>query len=84
MNNPIYEVIPENARIYYTREELSQEFNGKWLFITDCEFNEVRKLLRAKVAVISEENWGGYDDGIYKHIPNGCEWILLHDDEWNG
>jgi len=84
MEKPIYEVIPEEKRIYYTREELREQFDGKWLFITDYEFSEISKLLRAKVAVVSDESWGGYSDGVYEHIHNGCEYGFLRDDEWGG
>ena len=78
----MYEIIPENERIYYSEEELDKNFDGKWLFLVDSELDEFRRLVRAKVAVVADRRWGGYGEGIYKRIYGGSEWDLLDEDDW--
>ena len=84
----MYKIVPEEERTYYTREQLDKKFDGKWLFLTNQEYDEFRRLIRAKVAVISDRRWGGFEDGIYKQFRcYAGERDLLHDsdgwgDEW--
>jgi len=81
----MYEVIPEEERVFYTYEELEVKFDGKWLFLTYCEDDEFHRLTRAKVAVVADKRWDGFANGIYNQFrgQRGCEYDLLNDiDEW--
>jgi len=76
----MYEVLPACDHVYYTYEQLKANFYNKWLFLIDVDVNETGKLLGAKVAVISDEPWGGYNEGVYEQIYVGCEWDFFCDD----
>jgi len=81
----MYKIIPEEERIYYTDNDLDKMFDGKWLFLTNSEYDDFRRLIRAKVAVVADKRWDGFRDGIYKQFRGhrGCECDLLNDeDEW--
>ena len=66
----MYEIVSEN--IYYTCEELDRKFDGKWLFLVDPEYDKFHRLVRAKIGVISDKRWGGFQEGIYKKLFQNC------------
>ena len=48
-----------------TFAEIKTKYNGKWVFMTNCEFSDGNGLIRAIPRIIADRKWDSYDDGIY-------------------
>jgi hypothetical protein len=48
-----------------TFEEIKNKYDGKWVFMTNCEFSLGSKLLRAIPRVIADKQFEGLDKGVY-------------------
>ena len=56
--------ILENAELL-TFAEIKAKYDGKWVFMTNCEFSDGNGLIRAIPRVIADEQLEGYYEGIY-------------------
>jgi len=86
----MYRVIPENERRYYTREEMKEKFDGKWLYLVNSEYTDRRRFIRAKVAVIADRRYEGREKGVYRKldieendIVSRCDLLHDDDDDWD-
>jgi hypothetical protein len=65
-------VIPENARKRMSREEIHQEYDGKWLYLIHVELNP----FYAVPVVVADDWWEDRETGIYQSfrsdISNGA------------
>ena len=61
--------ILENTKMM-TREEIAEEYNGKWVFLTNCEFTPGNKLICGIPRVITDKQADGVGDGIYEVYKN--------------
>ena len=48
-----------------TIEEVNAKYDGRWVFLTNCEFTPGSKLIRGIPRVISDKQYEGVDNGIY-------------------
>ena len=48
-----------------TREEIDARYDGKWVFLTNCEFTPGSKLIRGIPRVIADKQYEGVDEGLY-------------------
>ena len=48
-----------------TFAEIKAKYNGKWVFMSNCEFSEGNKILRAIPRIIADKQLEGFRDGIY-------------------
>ena len=48
-----------------TREEIKNLYDGKWIYLTNCEFTPGSKLIRGIPRVVADKQYDGVDDGIY-------------------
>ena len=62
------EVIPENERIMYSREEIHDKFKNKWLYLVNAEYDNASRLIRAKVAIVADSKYEDWEKGIYKAL----------------
>ena len=51
--------------VYMTYEEMEREFDGKWIYITKCNYSPYRELLGGFPVVIADKIFEGQDDGLY-------------------
>jgi len=50
-----------------TFDEIKAKYDGKWVFVTNCEFSSPGNgLIRAVPRVIADKQFEGSDDGIYE------------------
>ena len=59
------EIIPESERKMYSRKEIHEKFEGKWLYLINAEYSKSRTLIKAKVAVVADKKYEGHEEGIY-------------------
>ncbi|MCL2079631.1 MAG: hypothetical protein FWH17_07305 [Oscillospiraceae bacterium] len=48
-----------------TREEIKELYDGKWIYLTNCEFTPGSKLIRGIPRVVADKQAEGVNDGIY-------------------
>ena len=48
-----------------TREEINARHDGKWVFLTNCEFTQGSMLIRGIPRVIADKQSEGVDEGVY-------------------
>ena len=48
-----------------TREEIDAKYDGKWVFLTNCEFTPGSMLIRGIPRLIADKQYEGVDDGVY-------------------
>ena len=48
-----------------TYDEIKAKYDGKWVFMTNCEFSDGNGLIRAIPRVIADRKWESSDTGIY-------------------
>ena len=53
-----------------TFAEIKAEYDGKWVFMTNCEFSEGYYLERAIPRVIADTTLEGLDEGVYDIYKN--------------
>ena len=53
-----------------TYDEIKNRYDGKWVYMTNCEFSEGSMLIRAIPRVIADKQFDGFEDGIYKEYKN--------------
>ena len=61
--------ILENTELL-TFDEIRAKYDGKWVFMTNCEFSDGNGLIHAIPRIIADEQFDGYDDGIYDTYDN--------------
>ena len=54
----------DNANML-TREEIKANFDGKWIFLTNCEFTAGGKLIRGIPRVVADKQSEGVGEGVY-------------------
>ena len=69
-------IIPENERRVYSREELHRIFKGKWLYLVNSEYSASQSLVKAKVAVVADEVYEDWKEGIYFDLNKKANDIL--------
>jgi len=62
------EIIPENKREMYSREEIHEKFRGKWLYLVNAEFTKSHKLVKARVAIVADMKYERWKEGIYLEL----------------
>ena len=63
-------IILDNAEIM-TREEIKANYDGKWIFLTNCEFTPGSKLIRGIPRVIADKQSEGVGEGLYDAYKDG-------------
>ena len=48
-----------------TREEISAKYDGKWIFLTNCEFTPGSKLICGIPRLVADKQSEGVYDGVY-------------------
>ena len=56
--------ILDNAEMM-TFEAIRAKYDGKWVFLTNCEFSEGNMLIRGTPRVIADKTFEGVDERIY-------------------
>ena len=51
-------------------DEIKAKYDGKWVFMTNCEFSSGNKLLNAIPRVLANNQYEGLDEGIYDVYKN--------------
>jgi hypothetical protein len=46
-------------------DEIKAKYDGKWVFMTNCEFTDGNGLICAIPRIIADKKFSGFDDGIY-------------------
>jgi len=80
----MYQVLENRKRM--TREEIRQEFDGKWVYLVDLEGELGSPFETAVVAVVADDMWEGSETGIYHDLRDKHERALnfsLLKNEWN-
>ena len=57
-------IVLENAEVL-TKEEINAKYDGKWVFLTHCEFTPGSRLICGIPRVIADKQSEGVDDGVY-------------------
>ena len=57
-------VVLDNAQML-SNEEINARYDGKWVFLTNCEFTPGSKLICGIPRVIADKQAEGVDDGVY-------------------
>jgi hypothetical protein len=60
----MYEVLENPEMMEY--EEISRQFDGKWVLVTNCEMSPGNSLIRGIPRVIADEQAEGVDAGIFR------------------
>ena len=55
-----------NSAENLTIEEIKAKYDGRWVFLTNCEFTVGSKLVHGIPRVIADKQYEGVDDGIYE------------------
>ena len=56
--------ILDNAELL-TFDEIKAKYDGKWVFMTNCEFSDGNGLIHAIPRIVADKKWDSYDSGIY-------------------
>ena len=56
--------ILDNAEML-TREEIKANYDGKWVFLTNCEFTRGSRLIRGIPRVVADKQSEGVGEGVY-------------------
>jgi len=78
-------IVLDNTKML-TKEEIDANYDGKWVFLTNCEFTPGSKLIRGIPRVIADKQSDGVDDGIYdvymdiEQFGESCGYNLLRFD----
>ena len=48
-----------------TREEINAKYDGKWVFLTNCEFTPGSKLIRGIPRLVADKQSEGVYEGVY-------------------
>jgi len=48
-----------------TREEIDAKYDGKWVFLTNCEFTPGSKLIRGIPRLLADKQYEGAYEGVY-------------------
>ena len=54
-----------------TREEIDVRYDGKWVFLTNCEFTPGSGLIRGVPQLLADRQYEGVDDGVYDAYEDG-------------
>ena len=60
----MYQIIEKPVRMTYV--EMKERFDGKWLYLINCELNPYKKLISGIPVIISDHAYEGVPDGIYE------------------
>ena len=61
--------ILDNTEIM-AREDINTKYDGKWVFLTNCEFTPGSKLIQGIPRVIADKQYEGVDEGVYETYDN--------------
>ena len=61
--------ILDNAELL-TFAEIKAKYDGKWVFMTNCEFSDGNGLIHAIPRVIADRKWENYNGGVYEVYKN--------------
>ena len=59
----MYSILEDTEML--TREEINAKYDGKWVFLTNCEFTPGSKLIRGIPRVIADKQYDGVYEGVY-------------------
>ena len=84
----MYKIIPEQERRYYSIDEIRKNFDGKWLFLVNSQFRDINQLVGAKIAVVADHRYEGFETSVYTDLDHEtneiiCEYDLLDDGGWD-
>ena len=51
--------------VVMTREEMKAQFDGKWIYVVNCEYTPGDRLIRGIPVVVADMQFEGVDSGIY-------------------
>ena len=51
-------------------DAIKNKYDGKWVYLSNCEFSEGSMLIRAIPRVIANKQFEGFDEGIYDVYKN--------------
>jgi len=60
----MYQII-ENPKMM-TKEEINNEFDGKWVYIVKAKFTESKSLIEGMPVIFADTPFEGNNDGIYE------------------
>ena len=68
-----------------TRQEISQLYDGWWVYVVNAEFTKTNGFVRGIPVVIGEKRYDGAEDGIYakyrdEKYEERCDIPLLYDE----
>ena len=64
-------IILDNAETM-TKEEIKANYDGKWIFLTNCEFTTGSKLISGIPRVVADKQSEGVREGVYD-VYKDCE-----------
>ena len=64
----MYRIIPPEERKEYTWEELSKNFNGKWLYIANTLFSDGNGFVKGTPVVVADSELEGMRNGVYEEF----------------
>ena len=80
------QIIPKSKRKFHMFDEMSDIYDGKWVFISNAEMSDEDGLVGGHVAVVADWPYEELDSGVYSDIElNGggicVDFYFLNDDE---
>ncbi|MDR1688671.1 MAG: hypothetical protein LBS21_08690 [Clostridiales bacterium] len=51
--------------VYMTYEEMKQKFDGKWIYVVNCNYTQYQELLGGVPVVVADEPFEGRSDLFY-------------------
>ena len=64
----MYTILDKTEKLTY--DEIKNKYDGKWVYLTNCEFSDSYALLFAIPRVIADKQFDGFDEGIYEIYKN--------------
>ena len=59
----MYEIIKNPVMMEF--EEIKQQYDNKWVYLTNMEFNTRHGLVRGIPVIVADDDFLGVDEGIY-------------------
>ena len=59
----MYTILDTAKKLTY--DEIKKKYDGKWVYLTNCEFSDSYALLFAIPRVIADKQFEGFREGIY-------------------
>ena len=64
----MYTILETAEKLTY--DEIKNKYDGKWVYLTNCEFSDSYALLYAIPRVIADKQFDGFNEGIYEIYKN--------------